>query len=85
VDDRNSIDASEKQDFEDALERYGNSIEEFELHAVEDPLPPTGLGFVRGTITVSHKATGATRRYRYGHATAWVVDFERDLQAGAFR
>jgi hypothetical protein len=78
------IDASEDEDFDNALKRGGYKKEDFEIVQSEDPLPRQGIGHVTGTITVRNKRTGVHRTYNAGYATAWVADFDQDLQSGAF-
>jgi len=81
-----AISDSERADFVAALNDRGLAASDFVLSMVEHPLPVDGsIAPIRGEVTVRNKRTGVTRRYACGHGTAWVVEFQRDVDAGAYR
>jgi hypothetical protein len=77
-------DQSELDDFKAVLTKYGHSEGDFELSSEEAPLPIGNVSPVTGSVKVKHKMTGIERTYGAGHGTAWVVEFEKDLEAGRF-
>lgn len=79
------IDSTEREDFLTVLKENGLAEADFELSATTHPLPSQGIAPVRGEVTVRHTRSGVTRHYESGHGTAWVMEFERDLKAGAYR
>ncbi len=80
-----AIDDSERNDFVAVLNDRGLAANDFELSVMEHPLPAGGIAPVRGEVTVRNHRTGVTRRYACGHGTAWVVEFQRDVDAGIYR
>jgi len=78
------VDASAREDFDSAIERAGLPKDEFEISEKEDPFPAQSIVPITGTVTVRNKRTGVERTYKAGHATAWVVEFEKDLHMGLF-
>jgi hypothetical protein len=75
---------TETQDFNSAIKRAGYPKDEFEISEKEDPSPVGVVHAITGTVTVRNKRTGVERTYKAGHATAWVAEFEKDLQTGLF-
>jgi hypothetical protein len=78
------VSSSEKEDFASALDRDGYAKEDFEILAREDPFPTQDIGHITGAVTVRNKKIGFEQTYKAGHTTAWVAEFERDLQTGLF-
>ena len=78
------IEMSELTDFKAVLAKHGLSERDFALSSREDPLPVGEVSPVSGSVTVKYEKTGAERTYMAGHGTAWVVEFENDLNAGQF-
>lgn len=73
------VDKTEWEDFERILRECGMQKDEFETEVVEEVPPAGGIYAVRGSVTVTHKKSGWSKTYRCGHASTWLVDFERDL------
>lgn len=79
------ISPTEMEDFNRILAQHGCTKDDFELTGHEDPLPASGeVAPVTGHPTVKHRESGVERTYKAGHGTAWVVEFENDLNAKAF-
>jgi hypothetical protein len=79
-----TVDDSELNDFRAALRRHGLAESGFDVSSLERPLPVGRISPTTGMVTVRNKKTGAKRTYEAGHGTAWVVQFEKDLNAGHF-
>ena len=77
------VSPSEREDFESAIDRAGYDKHDLEI-SEENAFPAQGIGVITGTVTIRNKRTGVERMYKAGHATAWVVEFETDLQTGLF-
>jgi hypothetical protein len=80
------VDSTEIEDFHSIIAKAGYSKNDFELFDKERPLPaaPAGsLFLLTGTVVVKRRSTGVERRYPTG-GTSWLVEFEKDLRAGAF-
>ncbi len=78
------IEKDEIEDFEDALKSLDLKKEEFELSLSQDPIPTASVYPLTGIVTIKNKITGATKQYRCGHGSHWVVNFEDDLKRGVF-
>lgn len=72
------IGGDEIEDFESTIKNHGRNREDYELIEKPDPISE----FIVGRVTVKNKKSGATKTYRAGHGSAWVIDFEKDLEAG---
>lgn len=70
-------------DFRSAIERAGHAEDDFEV-SLEENFPSWGVGPITGTLTVRRGGTAIARAYRWGHGTAWVAEFEKDLIGGTF-
>ena len=76
------IDETEMKDFRSVLQQHGLAEDEYELSSKENPLPASRVTPITGTITVKNTKNGGGQTYKVGYATAWVADFEFDLEAG---
>lgn len=79
-----TADPTEYEDFEAVIRKADRDISDFELTQSLDDYPTAGIWPVTGKVTVRSTKTGTAITYKFGPGTAWVVDFERDLQAGMF-
>jgi hypothetical protein len=75
---------SEKEDFLAIVRAAGYLPADFELSETEERPTTTEIYAVRGTANVARKSTNVSRKYQAGHATSWLAEFEKDLQAGVY-
>ena len=73
----------EQEDFVEALLKFHQKPEDYVVRAAEFNPPTTG-GPVRVEVTVRSIRTGAEVKFRSGHVSNWVLDFEHALRAKAF-
>ena len=73
------IGVDEIEDFESTIKSHGRNREDYELIEKPDPISE----FIIGRVTVKNKKSGVTKTYRAGHGSAWVIAFEKDLEAGS--
>lgn len=66
----------ERQDVEAVFRQVGLAIQEFEISDVN--------GTTARQVTVRRQRTGAESVYDAGPGTAWVEEFESDLECGLF-
>ena len=66
------------------MQRYGRSIEQFDISATPRTLDDQSgaLSADRGTVTIRNRETGTTRTYPTGHASSWVAEFSTDVKFG---
>ena len=75
-----------KDEIDDAqalLTDHGFTLDDFEFSQISDP-SPAQIGPITGALTLKRKSTGATKEYRVGHNSRWLVHFEADLKARVF-
>ena len=77
------VDSSELDDFRNVLRRYGLDESDFEVSEQEEEMV-TNPDWLRGHVTIKCRSSGVERRYKCGHGTAWVYEFDKDLTAGVF-
>lgn len=77
------IGEDEIEDFESTIKSHGRNREDYELIEKPDPIPELTIVSWTGRVTVKNKKSGATKTYRAGHGSAWVIDFEKDIEAGS--
>jgi hypothetical protein len=84
-----AIDETESEDFNRVVKEQEYHRDDFELAEEVDEARLAAfedLVIMIAKVTVTQKKTGASRSYPAGDdGTAWVIEFERDLQAGVFR
>lgn len=78
------VDASEREDFEQAIRAKGFELDDFELIEKRDPPGGGEIHAITGTVTIKRKSSGIERSYRAGHRSAWPAEFRDDLNNGVF-
>jgi hypothetical protein len=74
----------EQDDLTAAAAAEGFDIGEFTI-IDEDQYPARGtVGAIRRQVTVTRLVNNTVKIYDAGQGTAWTVEFEQDLAAGAF-
>jgi len=68
--------ANEQQDIEAVFRQVGLALQEFEFSDTN--------GTTARQVTVRRQKTGAESVYDAGPGTAWVEEFESDLECGLF-
>ena len=72
----------EQEDFKILL-RWHLDANDFEVTALAADPPATG-GPIDRTVTVLRRSTGKSERFRSGHVSHWIIDFEHAVRNRAF-
>ena len=80
-----NITDTEWEDFENALKKYRRKGVEFYVEESVHPAQPVTGGYIRGTVTVTHKPTAFNKTYKAGTGSSWVVEFDDDLAGGLYK
>ncbi len=79
------IEASEMLDFLATLQRKHLTAADFELREIDTTDPKTDeIYALCGSLTVIRKSNRRERQYPIGDGTAWVPEFQKDLERGRF-
>ncbi|MFC5521087.1 hypothetical protein [Polaromonas jejuensis] len=73
----------ERDDFQRVLARWHQNPRDFEVTGIQSDPPENGAP-VDFEVTVRRISTGAVSKFRGGHVSHWVIDFEHALRAKAF-
>ncbi|SEK05927.1 hypothetical protein SAMN05192539_10367 [Paraburkholderia diazotrophica] len=74
----------EQDDFSAVCQKYGRAVSEFE--AVDEAQYPGGgrVGPIGRQMTVALRGKSSVALYDGGRGSAWIADFENDLESGSF-
>jgi hypothetical protein len=79
------IELDELQQFAQLLHRLGYSREDFELAEWDTTDPKSDeLTPMKGYVQIRHVSSSTMREYPTGDGADWLVQFEKDLEAGHF-
>ncbi|MBP0596264.1 hypothetical protein J8I87_43095 [Paraburkholderia sp. LEh10] len=75
----------EQDDFSAVCQKYGRAVSEFEVVDDENQYPGGDrVGPIGRQVTVALRGKSSVALYDGGHGSAWIADFENDLESGSF-